>query len=589
MPNITDEVVECIKVISDNNRCETCDCIAGQRVRFRCGHVYCQECLVKVEYCLVCLTPAETPLKTPLPDDPASIRAQNAANLLKTFEDTFDIDVSKRSRISEQLKIEKEVFPDCIQAPVKYHNKRKSSIFQLDKENARPSFFPGEQISSVRAYKMENSFNYVQNWLENNVSKSPRRSNMNKSPRKPFNDLNVNSPSTLKRRIPKRADLILDNAINQLSKENAESTAKKKRKLGFKTALAKVESQSLLDRFLKPVDKANDFTKIKKGFDESPKTSSTRILNKTDRDESGIVIDDDPIVIDDSQSQVVDKDKLAWLAVLEANERSPYVSESLRPEEVTETIKAAPTVATNSISTNKVPFIKRSYLIERCDNCKPLKSDLVEKKKVAVHAKDVSITIENSKFITTIKMTTVKDTPVLEKHSVPVQTDACGLILTEQENISKALDKEVQGTKPRAVITQNDPLECKEKEISSQDLFTAEMKSIEDHKLRLFTTQPPRVSPRVIIEDSDSDGPIEASVIQVEAQIHHSSENLEAPILAELDHREVQQRANRSRRGITPNSTDSSDKENFDPNKSKRMKPNKKNTKKSKRLYKFKN
>ncbi|KAI5638834.1 hypothetical protein NE865_08536 [Phthorimaea operculella] len=558
-----------------------CGCIAKtSRVRFRCGHVYCKECLVKVEYCLVCLTPAEAPLQTPFPDDPATKRAQNAANLLKAFEDTFDIDVYKRSRISEQLKIEKEVFPDCIQAPVKYHNKRKSSIYQSDKENSRPSFFPGEQISPVRASKMENSFNYVQNWLDNNVSKSTRKSYL--KPRKPLNDLNVNSPSPLKRKVPRRADLILDKAINQPSKENAERTPKKKRKLGIKTALAKVESQSLLDRFLKPVDKSNDFTKIKKGFDESPKASTTRLLNKTDKDESGIVIDDDPIVIDDSQSQVVDKDKLAWLAVLEANERSPYVSQTLRPEELTEIIKEAPTVAPQAVTTYKVPFIKRSYLIERCDLCIPSKSDIVKKKQVAGQSKDVSITIESTKFITTIKMSTVKDKPVFEKHSVPVQTEACDLFITEEENISEALNKEVQDIQSNAVITQNVPLECKEKEVPSQDMFTAEMLNSEDHKLRLFTKEPPRVSPRVIIEDSDSDCAIESSVIEVEAQIHHSSENLEAPILAELDQSEVQQRANRSGRGITPNSTDSSDKENFDPNKSKRIKHDKKNTKNNK-------
>uniref|UniRef100_A0A1E1WNB3 RING-type domain-containing protein n=1 Tax=Pectinophora gossypiella TaxID=13191 RepID=A0A1E1WNB3_PECGO len=553
-----DEAVRCIKDIVDTNRCGTCDQAVGERVRYPCGHSSCDDCAATATHCLLCLTPPNSGNKSSALDDPATTRAKNASELLKTFQAAFKLDVYKRQRISDHLKIEKELFPECIQAPIKYFNKRKSSVSLKNKENKRPSFFPGQEISLVKEFKMENSFNYVKKWLDNNENK-PKQKTVTKTieRRKPFADLNINKQSSPQKRILKRADKILDK-----DRENAVSPAKRKYQSHFKSAQSIVESQSILDQYFKE----DKFKQKKEYFNEHDKIE---IRKKLDKDESGIEIDDEPIVIDDSQNEVVDKDKLAWLAVLEANEKSPYNQ--------TQSTKVSCSAQIES-DAKKVPFFKKSYLTETCSLCKGNKhrKNNVANETANKNPKDISIAIENRCFTTTIKVSTEEKEPIWGKTTKCIQTDISSV---------NDLNYEHKTQVGNVVLKQDDEFN-KGKELEySQDVFTGEAKNSEENKavlLKKESLEELREPSEVVIADSDSDNGLnESSIIQVTADIHQSSENLEEGILTELYESEVQRRPIRSGRGHTPTSTDSSDKENYDPNRAKRPRMDK-NSKKRK-------
>lgn len=423
------------------------------------------------------------------------------------------VTVYKRHRISEQLKVEKELFPQCIQAPLTYSNRKKSVKPQLkDKEN-ESLFLLGEHISPPKKSKMEKSLNNVAAWLDQSDIKTPKRHS-----RQPFSDLNVNQPSLQRQVTP----------IKYRHDEKVLQTPKSTTKLNRKRSSSK-STKSIIDS---QTGRTDSFgwtpKKLKKEFVQYNRFSKNEEVG------SDIVANDDPILIDDSQSQIVDKDLKAWLAVVDAEKNDPRnsipsirleCSEAVKYTDDIERITTESIVSSTGDPTvfNKVPFFKKSYLIENCNLCCIDKNETV--KKSAGQTKDVKITIENNSFITTINVTTVNDRPkVIQKQSTSVQTEIVGVAdsqevqLDVENKYKKELDKYVS---------------------YSQDLFTAEknseenthLKSIKhiEKKTELKNTTVERnanATMQIIIADSDSEDTNESSVMQVTADVHRSSEEM---------------------------------------------------------------
>lgn len=424
--------------------------------------------------------------------------------------------------MSEQLKVEKELFPQCIQAPLTYTRKKSIKPQLKNKKNKRLHFL-GEQISPIKASKMEDySFNNVDHWLDQIEENKPKR-----PARPPFADLNVNQSTTQRKATPvkSRADIIMEKVF-----ENTKSTTNKlNRKRSHFKSRSIVASESLLDKFWKPKGVTDSFgwtpKKLKKEFDQCDKE------NKSEKNESGIVLDDELIIIDDFQSQVVDKDKQAWLAVLDAEKNYPHSSVPSVRLECSEAINYTDDedrIITESVSNpndnpttlNRVPFFKKGYLKETCSLCSNINNSKTVKKSAGqIKQNGTKITIENNSFITTINVSTTEVTPkILEKKSTFVQT--------EIEEIAKMRNAEVQ------FDVEN---KCKEEldkfVIYSQDLFTDKnseenslMKNPNDmkEKTNLKSTN----EAKQIIADSDSDDANESSVMQVTAEVHRSSDEV---------------------------------------------------------------
>lgn len=320
----------------------------------------------------------------------------------------------QRQRISDRLKVEKELFPECIQAPSKYFNKRKSlNISKKGKENRNSTFFPGEEISSSKAVIMNKSREFVQAWLNN--SSPPSRS--------PLCDLKVN---TCKMKHKTRS-------TTAKGKQNHNEVLKPRRQYKNKIKpLSTSTPQSSLECYLKPIDKGsgknawvNDKT-LKRKLDNR----SDQVLDKKQCDESGIVIDD-CFTIEDTQDHVVDKDRLALFDVENADKQVTTQSVSViddTPMQQAVNFGEGSTSKDSCVKNIKVPFYHKSYLHETCKQCinsgsvhlmKPEANDTDCKKNC-----DVSITVENKSFITTIQVVDCKQSNYDTKQSTAVQTEA---------------------------------------------------------------------------------------------------------------------------------------------------------------------
>ncbi|XP_026315803.1 uncharacterized protein LOC113227141 [Hyposmocoma kahamanoa] len=566
-----DVVVDCVKTLLGHSRCVICDKLEGSRRRYRCGHAACEECVEGASLCLLCLTPPEAcnPNHTE-PDGPLTCRVNNVSALYKACQDSFGMDVYKRHRISEQLKVEKELFPQCIQAPLTYSNRKKSVKPQLkDKENDT-LFLLGEQISSTKKSKMKKSLNNVSNWLDENDIKIAKS-----RPRQPFADLNVNQCNLQREATP------IKSRVDEKVLENIKSTIKlNKKRSNSKSTRSMIDSQAGGTDSFGWTPK-----KLKKEFDQYDR------FNKNDNVESDIVTNDEPIVIDDSQSHIVDKDHQAWLAVVNAEKKYPCTSIPSIGLECSEAIKytddieriTTESIASstyNTTSFNKVPFFKKSYLIETCNLCNNVDNNKTVKKS-AGQAEDVKITIENNCFITTINVTTVNDRPkILEKQSTSVQTeiervpDFHKVQLDVENKYKKDSDKSVTYSQDLYTVENNS-----EKNTHFENVaYTKEKANLKNTTVKKNTN----ATKQIIIEDSDNEDIDESSVIQVTADVHRSSDEMDYGVLTEIGEMELQQRSKHSTRGLSPSSSNSSEKENFDPNRQKRLKLEKKDIVKKK-------
>lgn len=508
----------------------------GSRTRYSCGHAACSNCLVFAEECRICLSPAQSPCSQPQLDNVLTQRVQNATALLNAYQDLFNVDVFQRKRLSEQLRIEKELFPKCIQAPLKYENKRKSSGYsRFNKENRSSTFFPGEETSPYRENIMESSVSYVQKWLNKNEKDFSR---------KPFKDLSVNV------QLNNLAGIQTSRSTIQKKKEDQIPVLTKSRKRShFKTTTKNIP---IPDKSRCSSGKFNRSSKRVKKELQLPKQSLQHVC---ENDESGIFMDE-PIEIDDSQETIIDKDRKAWLAVIEAhkNESTSNTTLELSNVEITNTTKQIPLVSSIKCTTNenqitKIPFYKKGYIKETCKYCTGLPYE------AASQSKEVEITIDSHSFTTTIKV--LKDignkSNFCATNSVSVQTDLC-------EGTNDI------GVKEPSVTTKVSD------DARSEDLFAEEVKNnFVEHKNHISHNC-------VIIEESDSDTDIELSgPVPVKVDVHRSCEISEYGILSEVENiRKHDTRPRRGPRGLTPTSTDSSEKENFNPNRVKRQHSKKK-------------
>lgn len=356
---------------------------------------------------------------------------------------------------------------------------------------------------------MEDSLNNVANWLDQTDKKVPKN-----RPRQPFADLIVNNCNLQRHSMPIKSrfeEKVFDN-IKDYKKSN-------QKRSNFKSTKSITDSQpGGTDSFgWTPKKKKKEFVKYDRG-------------NKNEKDESDIVADDEYIVIDDSQSQFVDKDKQAWLAVLDA-EKNDSCSSSIRLEcseavKYTDDIERMNTESTacpteNPIALKKVPFFKKSYLIETCKLCNNVDNKKTVKKS-AGQTGDVKITIESNSFITTINVTTGKDRPIaLEKQSTSVQTEIEGIAELSKVQLDvnkKELDKFVTYSQDLFTVEKN----------SEENTCIKNMKNIEEIDNQKNTTleKNTNITKQIIIADSDSEDTNESSVIQVTAEVHRSSDDM---------------------------------------------------------------
>lgn len=358
---------------------------------------------------------------------------------------------------------------------------------------------------------MEDTLNSVSYWLDQNDKKLPKS-----RPRQPFADLSVNNCSLQGQATPIKSRVNL---------ENTKGTRKPNRKRSnFKS------TRSIIDSLPGSTDSFGwTAKKLKKEFVQYDEG------NKNETEECNIVANDELIVIEESQNQIVDKDHQAWQAVVDAEKNDPYYSSPSIRLECSEVVKytddieritkesiASPT--NNHIALKKVPFFKKSSLIETCNLCNNVDNNKTAKKS-AGQTDDVKITIESSSFTTTIKVITVKDRPkVLQKQSTSVQTEIEGIAelhevqLDVENNYKKELDKLVIHSQDLFTVTKN----------PEDDTHLKNVKHTEEKANQENTTfvKNANVTKQIIIADSDSDDTHESNVIQVTAEVHRSSDEM---------------------------------------------------------------
>ncbi|XP_013191131.2 uncharacterized protein LOC106135393 [Amyelois transitella] len=526
-----DKVGESLRNLIDNNRCGICDKLGS--VYWRCihGHIVCNECCSKEEGCLTCFTIFNSPVvhNTWVIDKLQSDKVKNALNLLNTFQDAFKTDVYKRQRLSDQLKVEKELFPDCIQAPVKYSNKRKSlksSFFGKNKENSQQPFYPGEQISSLKTVKMKKS-NYVQQWLESNSTKS----------RKPFSNINVNNQtfsSGAVQDVRKKSSIKSIAVKNKFLNESKQLTkTDKNRKVGANT-----HSDKNLQSFFKSYKENVNTEYTVKDYLRLKNTSKVGW-----KDDSGIVMDEECITIEDTPTEIIDKDELALRAVHEAekNEHSDYSTNDNVESRYTSKIK----------DKIKVVYKKRSLLYLSCPNC----SSHAQNHKTS----NISIAIEYGS----------SNEANVNKKSVAVQTDISEIFDTIT---SVELDKNNDELLTQKTTSEEDFV------LGSQDVFMDDLEIFNENKKNDLSQNTKKIQ---VIDESDTD--VESEHLQVAVEVHRACLPKDYEILSQLPLSEMMNRKRRAQRGATPGSSDSSEKENLDPNRIKRSKYTKKGKKKPKK------
>ncbi|XP_046962570.1 uncharacterized protein LOC124532000 isoform X2 [Vanessa cardui] len=552
MSNFNKEVaVNYVKTLVDNNRCVICDLLSGPIIRYPCGHFVCNNCAITAEYCIRCLSPPTT--STNCIDVPFGQRIEHVSHLLTTFQDLFNLDVYKSLRLSEQLKLEKEIFPKCIQAPSKYCNKRKSTKYIInDKENSKLPLLAGECVSNV--LNMENTVDYVQQWLKNNESTSGKSSNL---PRKPFADLNVNGQSFAK--------------DSSLVKDNNERVSNRKR-----THIKIMDKNSKKKLRLTPKNKNKQFITVPRSLSNNENTYLQR--SKYENDESGIVVDEDSVVIDNSQEECIDKDRLAIIAVQEAEKlySCDYTDSGQSDNNITLT---KPTILTKPKLLKKgffkIPFYKKSSLHKICNECTNDKC-IYEKPDTP---KSVTVIIDTEKFITTIKCSQCPVRNIeINKQSVQIQTNMD----------TDRTEPNTSTTEPPSTIN-TESQSYKEKISSPEEMKIANLVDNKEETLnndenisKIISDNVNVLPPKrkcLIIEDSDTDSDIYENVCIVEATAEVHKE-INFGVLSSMEAHEYVNRKKPVPRGHTPLSTDSSDKENYDPNRIKRQKFGKKKSNK---------
>ncbi|GBP80069.1 hypothetical protein EVAR_88399_1 [Eumeta japonica] len=161
----------------------------GTRVRCACNVAACADCAP----CMFCLT-------DPKPDMSLTSRVKNVNHLLNVYANTFNTDVYTRLENLTRLKLERELFPKCIQAPAKYYNKRKTEFGGIasSRRNTLGSFekqlsYKATDILSDNRGDTSNigdSLAHVQEWLDTNAKMTSETKQ-----RRPLTDFNENSRS----------------------------------------------------------------------------------------------------------------------------------------------------------------------------------------------------------------------------------------------------------------------------------------------------------------------------------------------------------------------------------------------------------
>lgn len=388
------------------------------------------------------------------------------------------------------------MFPECIQAPVKYTNKRKSLVSTSNKENLGHTFYPGERISQSNSFKMNKCNNYVQQWLNNSGNKTRKALSVLKINNENIMDFNI---STKNKR----------NKINTVKEKEEIITGSNRRKRSHSN-----NSYSLLDTHIKS-NKSQK--KMKSQHLATSKDELKPTLCKNENDESGIVLDDEPILIEDSQSQVLDKDALALLAVEAAHyENADVTTVSL---ENTQGGNFSPNcddsgIVRQEFKCKSVPFVRKSSLLHYCSNCK--KNDGTN---TTDNAKNISITIENDCFVTTINVSNLTDVGH-DKNSVHVQTDISEIpfgnkdVAIENNLVSISEKRGAETERASSAYESQLKQDINDREVQSPNIF----ETFEDV---------PNKKRHIVIDDSDSDvSNLEVNVVNVTADIHRSCEPL---------------------------------------------------------------
>lgn len=410
-------------------------------------------------------------------------------------------------RISEQRRIEKELFPRGV-PPIKYENKRRSiNSTSFNKENRYSNYLPGEAISTPIEDKMENSLSNVQQWLnkkENNFT------------RKPFSDLNVNTQQIIAPRNKHTKQIGGD--------ENVPLVSTRKRS-HFKTT---DRDYSWLSRNRKTVnDYSSPRKKVKKESYASYLETSSKDVQKCENDESGIFMDNDLIVIDDSQDSVIDKDKNAWLAVLKACENEELTATSLVnssqvniTNESSKQVEKSESIKINDSHVTKVPFYKRSAITETCRYCKN-EVNSVNLVPAVTPSKPVKITIDNENFLTTITVfnNVQNNIPMNTSSSVSVQTDNCKTNQVDDFTNNTDLDHS-ENKRNSEVEVMKEVSECSSDK-NSIDLFADDRKIFGHEGLK------PESGKCIVIDETDSDSDLDLSgPLSVKVDVHRSCQDM---------------------------------------------------------------
>lgn len=412
------------------------------------------------------------------------------------------VSVYKRYRLSEKLKEEKQLFPEPVQASVTYHNKKKVSLntSQDNKENLSPIVLIGE-LSRLQSMEMNTKNNLVQKWLETNEK-------VHSPARKPFTDINVNSPFTRSNK-----NISLNNVKHVYNRKIGKKDVKKnKNSKNFLSCKQKKSSTYFSLSTLKQHDCGKN-KKEKKSESEFKSISYDKEFHQHDHcsedNNDSTTGNIDTIVVEDSPTQEFDKDRRAWLAVVECekNESNDKGQINSTGNNNGSKTKIKPHVSDNFIRVQKkVCFYKKALLYKSCHLC--LNSYKKDKSSGyhGLNSKDVYILVNTNSVLTSIKV-------IDNKHDLNIKKS----ISTQTEDLQKYVDT--------AVIPNNN----KQVAIKSQDIFVNDTCLYEEtekstknlEKEDLTNINKSGDLPCQVINDSDSDVEIDCSgTFEVVADVH---------------------------------------------------------------------
>lgn len=353
---------------------------------------------------------------------------------------------------------------------------------------------------------MDNSINYVQQWLKTNESIS-RKSN-NKLPRKPLADLNVNEQSFTKHSL--------------VSKVNNNGNSHHKRK-----HIKIIDSDSDIKQRLLPKKRKTDSYRELRSSKDNIKFNFNK-KSKCENDESGIFVDEETIIIDSSLTECKDKDELALIAVRKAEEStsSDFISFDESNDKVISKIidTSNPEIETNSY---KVPFYKKSLLHKICNECKVDKNDIEN----VDNKNNLSVIIDSDKYVTTIKVSQcpVTNVEVVNKQSVQIQTDAhiteTNEVDMDEINTNFGNNTEVQRSSLKVLSLLHEK-DIKSADMSKEGAKISKLDKNEENNLKnskdVSNIIPLARDKCLVIEESDTDSDINEieSTIEVTAEVH---------------------------------------------------------------------